>query len=119
MIDRGWGRIVTLGGLSWHAGFTERVNNLVAKAGLTGLTRGLAAEFADQGITVNMVAPGAIETQRPVSAGAVPASRNPVPIGRKGTVDEIASAVEFLCLPDQAYVTGQILHVNGGAYFGT
>ena len=118
MVEAGWGRIVTLGGVSWHAGFRERANNLTAKAGLAGLTRALAAEFAAHGITANMVAPGPVETARPASAGALPPLDNPPPVARKATVDEIASAVEFLCLPDQGYMTGQILHVNGGMYFG-
>ena len=118
MVGRGWGRIVTLGGISWHVGFTGRANNLVAKSGLTGLTRALAAEFAGQGITVNMVSPGPVETVRPASAGAMPSSGNLPPIGRMSSVNEIASAVGFLCLPEQGAVTGQILHVNGGMYFG-
>ncbi len=118
MAAAGWGRIVTLGGVSWHVGLRDRANNLTAKAGLTGLTRALAAEFAGAGITVNMVAPGAIETIRPASAGALPEMGAPPPVARRGRVDEIASAVEFLCHPEQGYMTGQILHVNGGLYLG-
>lgn len=118
MVRNRWGRVVTLGGVSWHVGFRNRANNLVAKSGLTGLTRALAAEFASQGITANMVAPGPVETQRPASAGALPPMDNPPPVPRKASVEEIASAVHFLCLPDQGYVTGQILHVNGGMFLG-
>jgi len=119
MIDSGWGRIVTLGGISWHAGFARRAHNLTGKAGLTGLTRALAAEFGDRGITANMVAPGMIDTARPASAGSLPQRKNEPPVARSGTVDEIASAVRFLCDPAQGYVTGQILHVNGGMFMGT
>lgn len=118
MLARGWGRIVTLGGVSWHAGTPGRAHNLTGKAGLAGLTRALAAEYATSGITVNMVSPGQIETVRPASAGALPAGTPAIPMGRKGTVDEIASAVRFLCQPEQAYTTGQILHVNGGLHYG-
>ena len=118
MLEAGWGRIVTLGGIAWHVGFKNRVNNLVAKSGLTGLTRGLAAEFGDRGITVNMVSPGTIETVRPASAGTMPPRISQPPVPRMGTVDEVASAVHFLCLPEQGYVTGQILHVNGGMFYG-
>jgi 3-oxoacyl-[acyl-carrier protein] reductase len=118
MVERRWGRIVTLGGIAWHVGFKNRVNNLVAKAGLTGLTRGLAAEFGDRGITANMVSPGAVETVRPASAGALPPMASPPPVPRLATVDEVASAVHFLCLPEQGYVTGQIIHVNGGMFYG-
>ena len=119
MLERGWGRIVTLGGIAWHVGFRSRANNLTAKAGLTGLTRALAAEFGGRGVTANMVSPGPIETVRPASAGPMPPMDNPPPVPRFGTVDEVASAVHFLCMPEQGYVNGQILHVNGGMYFGT
>lgn len=119
MIEAGWGRIVTLGGISWHVGLNRRAHNLSAKAGLTGLTRALAVEFGDRGITVNMVSPGMIETVRPASAGALPPRRNEPPVGRSGTVAEIASSVRFLCDPAQAYITGQIIHVNGGLHLGT
>jgi 3-oxoacyl-[acyl-carrier protein] reductase len=118
MLERGWGRIVTLGGIAWHAGFSNRANNLTAKAGLTGLTRALAAEFGGRGITANMVSPGMVDTVRPASAGALPPMKIPPPVPRFATVDEIASAVHFLCLPEQGYVTGQILHVNGGMHYG-
>lgn len=118
MLAGGWGRIVTLGGISWHAGFANRANNLTGKAGLTGLTRALAAEFSGSGVCVNMVSPGMIETVRPASAGALPPMKNPPPVPRFGSVDEIASAVHYLCLPEQGYMTGQILHVNGGMYYG-
>jgi 3-oxoacyl-[acyl-carrier protein] reductase len=118
MIAKGWGRIITLGGISWHAGVKRRAHVLAGKAGLTGLTRALAAEFGDRGITANVIAPGAIETVRPASAGTSP-PRSPPPIPRQGHVEEIASAALFLAHPDQGYLTGQVIHVNGGAYFGT
>ena len=119
MIERGWGRIVTIGGISWHAGFKRRAHNLAAKSGLTGLTRALAVEFADRGITANMVAPGFVDTARPASAGVLPKRPMEPPINRSASVDEIASSVTFLCQPAQGYMTGQILHINGGVYFGT
>jgi 3-oxoacyl-[acyl-carrier protein] reductase len=119
MIAKGWGRIITLGGVSWHGGTKRRAHNLTAKAGLTGLTRALAVEFGDRGITANMIAPGAVATVRPASAGTRPASTKPPPVPREAHVDEIASAALFLALPAQGYLTGQIIHVNGGAYLGT
>ena len=119
MIEKGWGRIITLGGISWHIGFKRRAHNLAGKSGLTGLTRALAAEFGDRGITANCIAPGAIDTARPASAGTVPPRDSVSPVPRKGHVDEIASAAHFLAHPDQGYITGQIIHVNGGAFFGT
>lgn len=119
MIEKGWGRIVTLGGIAWHVGFPRRAHNLAGKAGLTGLTRALAAEFGDRGITANVISPGAVDTVRPASAGAAPKRDNLPPVPRNARVDEIASAALFLCLPDQDFLTGQIIHVNGGAYLGT
>lgn len=118
MQKNGWGRIVTLGGISWHIGTSTRVHNLVSKSGLAGFTRGLAVEFAEDGITVNCVSPGFIDTVRPASAGALPDRKINAPVARKGTVDEIASMVRYLCSPDSGYVTGQIMHVNGGMYLG-
>ena len=77
MVERGWGRIVTLGGFAWHTGTPRRANNLTGKAGLTGFTRALAAEFGDRGITANVVSPGAVDTVRPASAGALPSRGKP------------------------------------------
>jgi len=118
MQKNGWGRIVTLGGISWHVGTSTRVHNLVSKSGLAGFTRGLAVEFAEDGITVNCVSPGFIDTVRPASAGARPNRKVDAPVPRLGTVDEIASMVKYLCSPEAGYTTGQIMHVNGVMYLG-
>lgn len=119
MIARGWGRVITVGGISWHVGFKRRANNLTGKAGLVGLTRALAAEFGDRGITANCISPGQIDTARPASAGERPPMTNPPPVARMGEVSEIASAALFLAHPQQGYVNGQIIHVNGGLFMGT
>jgi len=119
MIAKGWGRIITLGGISWHAGTKRRAHNLTGKAGLTGLTRALAVEFGDRGITANVISPGTIATVRPASAGVTARRDSTPPVPRKGHVDEIASAALFLAQPEQGYLTGQIIHVNGGIYLGT
>ena len=119
MQKAGWGRIVTLGGISWYVGTTKRVHNLTGKAGLTGFTRGIAKEFADQNITANVVSPGFIDTVRPASAGPGPDPKSMnIPAGRMGTSDEIAATIRFLCQPAAAYITGQTVHVNGGMYLG-
>ena len=118
MMKNGWGRIVTLGGISWHVGTPGRVHNLVAKSGLVGFTRGLAVELAEQNITVNCVSPGFIDTERPTSAGKRPPIKIHPPIDRLGTTNEIASMVCYLCQPEAGYITGQTLHVNGGLYLG-
>lgn len=119
MIAKGWGRIITLGGISWHAGIKRRAHALAAKSGLTGLTRALAVEFGNRGITANMIAPGSIATLRPASAGTLPPRTGMPPVPREGQTEEIASVALFLAHPDQGYITGQIIHANGGAYLGT
>jgi 3-oxoacyl-[acyl-carrier protein] reductase len=119
MIERGWGRIITLGGMAWHLGVKRRAHNLAGKAGLAGLTRALAVEVGGHGVTSNMISPGAIETERPASAGALPPMASPPPVPRQGEVREIASTALYLAHPRQAYVNGQIIHVNGGIYLGT
>jgi 3-oxoacyl-[acyl-carrier protein] reductase len=104
--------IVTLGGLSGHAGGHHRAHVITAKAGLAGLTKALATEFGEDGITVNCVAPGLIETQR---IDVVPHTKRRNALGRKGRPEDIAAMVRMLCGPDGRYITGQTLHVNGGA----
>jgi len=108
----GGGTIVNLGGVAGHAGVEGRCHVVAAKAGIAGLTKGLASEFAPRGITVNCVSPGYIGTKR----DHVPPhfQARPVPLGRPGAPSEIADAVAFLCGPRARYITGQTLHVNGG-----
>jgi 3-oxoacyl-[acyl-carrier protein] reductase len=118
MIKKKWGRVVTLGGISWHIGTPNRVHNLVSKAGLVGLTRGLAMEMAQHNITVNCISPGFINTERPASAGARPSLKVNPPIARMGEPTEIAGMVRYLCTPEADYITGQTLHINGGMYLG-
>lgn len=119
MIEKGWGRIVTLGGIAWHLGTARRANNLTGKAGLTGFTRALAAEFGDRGITANCISPGAVNTVRPASAGSAPKRPVMPPVPRDAEIGEVASAAMFLCHPQQAFINGQVIHVNGGMYMGT
>lgn len=118
MIAGGGGRIINIGGVSAHAGAIERAHVATAKAGLVGLTKALAVEFADKGVTVNCVVPGKIGGERPKSAGESPplvGGRGPL-VGREGTFEEVAAIVLTLCLPTGAFVTGQAIHVNGGMY---
>lgn len=114
----GGGSIVNLGGISAHVGAVGRVHAVTAKAGMIGLTRALAKELAADGITVNTVVPGSIETIRGAAAGGNH-GRSALPdalLGRRGQPDEIAAMVRFLCSPEARYVTGQTIHVNGGAF---
>lgn len=120
MIERGGGAFVGLSGVSHHAGAKDRVHVNASKAGLEGFVRGLAMEMAAHGITANCVAPGSIDTVRGPSAGG-PQGRGHsgnIPLGRQGTVDEIAAAVRFLVGPEGRYITGQTIHVNGGLFLG-
>src|ERR1700722_11801424 len=118
IIAAGGGTIINLGGISAHAGAVGRVHAVTAKAGIVGLTRALAKELGKDGITVNTVVPGSIETVRGAAAGgnhgraALPDSLS----GRRGHPDEIAAMVRLLCSPEARYVTGQTIHVNGGAF---
>jgi 3-oxoacyl-[acyl-carrier protein] reductase len=114
----GDGAIVNIGGMTAHKGAAGRAHVVTAKAGITGLTRALALELAPQGITVNCVVPGTIETVRGLpGAPERPAHRQGLPpVGRRGEPDEVAYAVRFLCGPGARYITGQSLHVNGGGF---
>lgn len=112
----GSGAIVNIGGLSSFTGATGRAHVIAAKAGLVGLTRGLAHDLARYGITVNCVAPGMIDTSR--ASGNEPAHHalHAPLVGRRGKPEEIAALVRFLSGPDARYITGQTIHANGGLF---
>jgi 3-oxoacyl-[acyl-carrier protein] reductase len=114
----GAGAIVNIGGMSGHTGAAGRPHVVAAKLGLVGLTRALAHDLAPDRITVNCVVPGMIDTKRGASSGVKSAHQHENLLGRRGTADEIAAAVRFLSGPDARYITGQELHLNGGAYLG-
>jgi 3-oxoacyl-[acyl-carrier protein] reductase len=120
MLGRGGGAIVALSGISTHVGTPNRCHVSASKAGLEGLMRALAIELAPREITCNTVAPGAVDTVRGASAGAMPKtlSDRGIPLGRKAEMNEISAAVRFLAGPEGRYITGQTLHVNGGAFLG-
>ena len=117
LIAAGGGSIVNIGGLSSYTGAARRAHVIAAKAGLVGLTRALAHDLAPHAITVNCVAPGLIDTARRGPEPAHHASHATL-VGRRGTPEEIAAVVRFLCGPDARYITGQTLHANGGVYMG-
>jgi 3-oxoacyl-[acyl-carrier protein] reductase len=119
MVREGYGRVVFFVGDGAWAGGAGRSHVSAAKMGLVGLCRSLATEFAGQGIRLNVVSPGRIDTTRPAGWYPTPMDRvDDIPAGRLGHVDDIAAACLYLVSDDSAYVTGQTLHVNGGsAYF--
>ena len=117
LIAAGGGSIVNIGGLSSYTGAARRAHVIAAKAGLVGLTRALAHDLAPYRITVNCVAPGLIDTER---RGPEPAhhAKHATLVGRRGTPEEVAAVVRFLCGPEARYITGQTLHANGGVFMG-
>jgi 3-oxoacyl-[acyl-carrier protein] reductase len=117
LIAAGGGSIVNIGGLSSYTGAARRAHVIAAKAGLVGLTRALAHDLAPHRITVNCVAPGLIDTER---RGPEPAhhAKHATLVGRRGTPEEVAAVVRFLCGPEARYITGQTLHANGGVFMG-
>jgi 3-oxoacyl-[acyl-carrier protein] reductase len=113
------GAIVNIGGMSAHIGSAHRAHVMAAKLGVVGFTRGLAHDLAADNIRVNCVVPGAIATAREVGA-ATPAHHltHGTITGARGQPEDVASAVRYLCGPAARHITGQSLHVNGGAYLG-
>ena len=118
MIKKRSGRIISITSVVGAMGNAGQSNYAAAKAGIMGFTKSLAREVGVRGITVNAIAPGFIETEMtdslPESQKEVLASQ--IPMGRLGTVDEIAQAVLFLAEDSGSYITAQTLHINGGMY---
>ncbi|MCD9027982.1 SDR family oxidoreductase [Luteimonas sp. BDR2-5] len=117
MVAAGYGRVVNVGADSVRNGLVDHAAYNAAKGGVHGMTTGLAREFARDGITVNTVAPCAIATEALVRCDPERAARflDVIPLGRAGEVDEVASMVAYLALPEAAFVTGQVISVNGGS----
>ena len=113
MIRTRWGRIVSISSVAGLLGNRGQVNYSAAKAGLHGATKALALEVASRGITVNVVAPGLIES--PMLAKAFPPERikQLVPLGRAGRPEEVAATVGFLCSDQAGYISGQVISVDG------
>jgi len=112
------GRIINVGSVVGSMGNPGQANYVASKAGLIGLTKALAKEVASRGVTVNAVAPGFIETD--MTAGLADAVKDTyraqIPLGRFGTAPEVAAVVAFLASDAAAYITGQVIHVNGGMW---
>lgn len=120
MIERGWGRIINVSGLNAFKGRADWAHVCASKMGALGLTRALAAELAEHGVLVNHIVPGAFDTTPPPEqsdafAAPAPARAVGIPVGRLGMPEEIATTCAFLASDDASFITGQTIHVNGGA----
>ncbi|MDH3239294.1 MAG: SDR family oxidoreductase [Alphaproteobacteria bacterium] len=118
MIERGKGTIVNIGGGSGHSGVANRCHVTTAKAGVAGLTGGLAAELAPHNITVNCIVPGRVDTvKKPAGErNEHRTDRGDSPMGRSAEPEEIADLALYLCGDGCRYMSGQMLHVNGARY---
>ncbi len=118
MMKQRYGRIVNIASVVAFMGNPGQANYSASKAGIVGLTKTIAKEYANRGITANAVAPGFITT---AMTDALPDNvkeemKKAIPAGRFGSVEDVANAAVFLASPDSGYITGQVVHVNGGMY---
>ena len=118
MMKARWGRIISITSVVGAAGNPGQMNYAAAKAGVVGMTKSLAREIGSRNITVNCVAPGFIDTDmtRALSDEQRTALLGQIPLARLGAPEDVASAVGFLASPAAGYITGTVLHVNGGMY---
>jgi 3-oxoacyl-[acyl-carrier protein] reductase len=118
MMKARWGRIINITSVVGASGNPGQANYAAAKAGVVGMTKSLARELGSRNITVNCVAPGFIDTDmtRALPEAQRKALLDHIPLGRLGTPQEVAAAVTYLASPGGGYVTGAVLHVNGGMY---
>jgi len=118
MMKKRWGRIVNITSVVGISGNAGQVNYAAAKAGMVGMAKSMAREYASRNITVNCVAPGYIMTEMTAALTEEVQTKlkGEIPLGALGTVEDIAGAVAYLVGDDGRYLTGQVLHVNGGMY---
>jgi 3-oxoacyl-[acyl-carrier protein] reductase len=120
MLKQRWGRIINITSVFGQMGQAGQANYSASKAGLIGLTMAIARELGSRNITCNAVAPGFIETAMTEVLGDEfkQSAAKQIPLGRVGTVDDVANAVAFLASDEAAYITGHVLNVNGGMLMG-
>jgi 3-oxoacyl-[acyl-carrier protein] reductase len=118
MMKKRTGRIISISSVVGSTGNPGQTNYAAAKAGLSGFSKSLAREIGSRNITVNTVAPGFIDTDmtRELKEEQRQSLAGQIPLGRLGSVDEVASAVIFLASPDASYISGETIHVNGGMF---
>jgi NAD(P)-dependent dehydrogenase (short-subunit alcohol dehydrogenase family) len=120
MVQAGWGRVIFVTSIVGQTGNFGQSNYAAAKGGLISLTKTLAREYARKNVTVNAVSPGFIETDMTsdVPEKVLETVRGSTPVGRLGRPEEVAEAVKFLAGPRAAYITGEVINVNGGMFMG-
>jgi 3-oxoacyl-[acyl-carrier protein] reductase len=118
MVKQKYGRIINIASVVAFMGNPGQANYSASKAGIVGLTKTVAREYASRGITVNAVAPGFIATAMTdsLAENVKQEMLKSIPVGKFGSVDDVANAVSFLASPESGYITGQVIHVNGGMY---
>ncbi len=120
MLKQRWGRIINIASIFGQIGQAGQANYAASKAGLIGMTMAVARELGSRNITCNAVAPGFIETAmtEALSEAFKQAALQQIPLGRIGTVEDVANAVAFLASDEASYITGHVLNVNGGMLMG-
>ena len=118
MLKNGWGRIINIASISGQIGLFGQTNYSASKAGVMGFTKALAREVAAKNITVNAIAPGMVETEmvREIPPNVREEFLKQIPMGRFAQPHEIAESIVFLVSDKASYITGQVLHINGGWY---
>lgn len=118
MVKNRSGRIISIASVVGAMGNVGQANYAASKAGIIGFTKSIAREYANRGITANAIAPGFIETHmtKALSEEARDALIKQIPMGRLGMPEDVAHVVEFLASDEAVYITGQVIHVNGGMY---
>ncbi len=121
MLEARWGRVINITSSSTQSGSPSQAHYVASKGGLLGLTKALALEFGQSGVTFNMVPPGSIDTPmlRRATTLDMEAFGKTIPVGRLGTGEDMAAACAYLASPDAGYITGQTISVNGGRYMGS
>jgi 3-oxoacyl-[acyl-carrier protein] reductase len=120
MIKQRSGRIISIASIVGVMGNSGQANYAASKAAILGFTKSVAREYANRGVTANAVAPGFIKTAmtEQLSEDVQARMREQIPLGRLGTPEDVAEAVAFLASDAAAYVSGQVIHVNGGMWMG-
>ena len=118
MVKNRYGRIISIASIVGLMGNVGQANYAASKAGIIGFTKSIAREYANRGVTANAIAPGFIETDmtKKLPEDVTNALLGQIPMGKLGTPEDVANAVRFLASDDAKYITGQVIHVNGGMY---